>query len=170
MSASGGYPTRQALGHILAATHRIGCHTYKRGTYDQQDPHSGRARAGDGSVRRIRARHRVTLNRSHYSASACRRKAAAPGTYEVRLTDEFLPPNQVSRPMRCESWSSERRLVARDAAEALPTEGSVVGTSGRADSSKPRLEMLKVRVRSRLCGTDGMRYSSICRWRDRTWP
>ena len=88
-------------------------------------------------------------------------KPLGPGTYEVRLTDEFLPPNPGQSPdaVRVVEFVKDGQVAARDAAEVVPAAGSVVGTSGGADSSKPRVEMLKggefVRVSA---ARDGMRY------------
>lgn len=69
----------------------------------------------------------------------------APGTYEVRLTDEFLPPNPGQSPdaVRVVEFFKDGQVAARDAAEVMTSEGSVVGTSGRAVSSKPGVETLK---------------------------
>jgi hypothetical protein len=85
----------------------------------------------------------------------------APGTYEVRLTDEFLPPNPGQSPdaVRVVEFVKDGQVVARDGAEVVAPEGGVVGTSGRADSSKPRVEMLKGGEFVRVSAThDGMRY------------
>jgi hypothetical protein len=88
-------------------------------------------------------------------------KPLPPGTYEVRLTDEFLPPNPGQSPdaVRVVEFVKDGQVIARDAAEVMTAEGSVVGTAGRAGSSKPRAEMLKggefVRVSAMR---DGMRY------------
>ncbi len=85
----------------------------------------------------------------------------APGTYEVRLTDEALPPNPGQSPgaVRVVEFVKDGQVIARDAAEVMTAEGSVVGTAGGGGSSKPRVEMLKggefVRVSAMR---DGMRY------------
>jgi len=85
----------------------------------------------------------------------------APGTYEVRLTAESLPPNPGQSPdaVRVVEFVKDGQVIARDAAEVMAAEGSVVGTAGGAGSSKPRVEMLKggefVRVSAMR---DGMRY------------
>ena len=85
----------------------------------------------------------------------------APGTYEVRLTNESLPPNPGQSPdaVRVVEFVKDGQVIARDAAEAMTAEGSVVGTAGGAGSSNPRVEMLKggefVRVSAMH---DGMRY------------
>jgi hypothetical protein len=85
----------------------------------------------------------------------------APGTYEVRLTNESLPPNPGQSPdaVRVVEFVKDGQVIARDAAEVMTAEGSVVGTAGSAGSSKPRVEMLKggefVRVSAMH---DGMRY------------
>ena len=85
----------------------------------------------------------------------------APGTYEVRLTDESLPPNPGQSPaaVRVVEFVKDGQVIARDAAEVMTAEGSAVGTAGGAGSSKPRVEMLKggeyVRVSAMR---DGMRY------------
>ena len=84
----------------------------------------------------------------------------APGTYDVRLTGESLPPNPGQSPdaVRVVEFVKDGQVVARDAAEVMTAEGSVIGTAGRA-GSKPRVEMLKggefVRVSAMR---DGMRY------------
>lgn len=88
-------------------------------------------------------------------------KQLAPGTYEVRLTDEFLPPNPGQSPdaVRVVEFVKDGQVVARDAAEVMTPEGAAVGTSGRADSSKPRVEMLKGGEFVRVSATrDGVRY------------
>ena len=88
-------------------------------------------------------------------------KPLAPGTYEVRLTDEFLPPNPGQSPdaVRVVEFVKDGQVVARDAAEVMTPEGAAVGTSGRADSSKPRVEMLKGGEFVRVSATrDGVRY------------
>ena len=85
----------------------------------------------------------------------------APGTYEVRLTDQSVPPNPGQSPdaVRVVEFVKDGQVIARDAAEVMTAEGSVVGTAGGAGSSKPRVEMLKggefVRVSAMR---DGMRY------------
>ena len=84
----------------------------------------------------------------------------APGTYEVRLTDESLPPNPGQSPdaVRVVEFVKDGQVVARDAAEVMTAEGSVIGTAGRA-GSKPRVEMLKGGEFVRVSATrDGMRY------------
>ena len=84
----------------------------------------------------------------------------APGTYDVRLTGESLPPNPGQSPdaVRVVEFVKDGQVVARDAAEVMTAEGTVIGTAGRA-GSKPRVEMLKggefVRVSAMR---DGMRY------------
>jgi hypothetical protein len=85
----------------------------------------------------------------------------APGTYEVRLTDESLPPNPGQSPdaMRVVEFVKDGQVIARDAAEVMAAEGSVVGTAGGAGSSKPRVEMLKGGEFLRVSAMrDGMRY------------
>ena len=85
----------------------------------------------------------------------------APGTYEVRLTDESLPPNPGQSPdaVRVVEFVKDGQVVARDAAEVITAEGSVVGTAGGAGSSKPRVEMLKGGEFVRVSATrDGKRY------------
>jgi hypothetical protein len=85
----------------------------------------------------------------------------APGSYEVRLTDEFLPPNPGQSPdaVRVVEFAKDGQVVARDAAEVMTPEGSVVGTSGGAGSSTPRVEMLKDGEFVRVSTTrDGKRY------------
>jgi hypothetical protein len=78
----------------------------------------------------------------------------------VRLTGESLPPNPGQSPdaVRVVEFVKDGQVVARDAAEVMTAEGSVIGTAGRA-GSKPRVEMLKggefVRVSAMR---DGMRY------------
>jgi hypothetical protein len=87
-------------------------------------------------------------------------KPLAPGTYEVRLTDESLPPNPGQSPdaVRVVEFVKDGQVVARDAAEVMTAEGSVIGTAGRA-GSKPRVEMLKGGEFVRVSATrDGMRY------------
>ena len=85
----------------------------------------------------------------------------APGTYELRLTNESLPPNPGQSPdaVRVVEFVKDGQVIARDAAEVMTAEGSVVGTAGSAGSSNPRVEMLKggefVRVSAMH---DGMRY------------
>ena len=85
----------------------------------------------------------------------------APGTYEVRLTAESLPPNPGQSPdaVRVVEFVKDGQVIAREAAEVMTAEGSVVGTAGGAGSSKPRVEILKggefVRVSAMR---DGMRY------------
>jgi len=88
-------------------------------------------------------------------------KPLAPGTYDVRLTDEFLPPNPGQSPdaVRVVEFVKDGRVVARDAAEVMTPNGAAVATSGRADSSKLRVEMLKGGEFVRISATrDGMRY------------
>lgn len=85
----------------------------------------------------------------------------APGTYEVRLTDESLPPNPGQSPdaVRVVEFVKDGQVIARDAAEVMTAEGSVVGTAGGAGSSKPRVEMLKGGEFVRISAMrDGMRY------------
>ena len=85
----------------------------------------------------------------------------APGTYDVRLTGESLPPNPGQSPdaVRVVEFVKDGQVIARDAAEVMTAEGSVVGTAGRAGSSKPRVEMLKGGEFVRVSATrDGMRY------------
>ena len=67
----------------------------------------------------------------------------APGTYDVRLTDESLPPNHGQSPnaVRVVEFVRDGHVIARDAAEVMTAEGSVGGTAGGAGSSKPRVEM-----------------------------
>ena len=69
----------------------------------------------------------------------------APGTYEVRLTDESLPPNPGQSPdaVRVVEFVKDGQVIARDAAEVMMAEGSAVGTAGGAGASKARVEMLK---------------------------
>jgi hypothetical protein len=84
----------------------------------------------------------------------------APGTYDVRLTGESLPPNPGQSPdaVRVVEFVKDGQVVARDAAEVMTAEGSVIGTAGRA-GSKPRVEMLKGGEFVRVSATrDGMRY------------
>jgi hypothetical protein len=89
-------------------------------------------------------------------------KPLAPGTYEVRLTDEFLSPNPGQSPdaERVVEFVKDGQVVGRDAAEVVTTDGSAVGTSGRAAvSSKPRVELLKGGEFIRVSATrEGMRY------------
>ncbi len=88
-------------------------------------------------------------------------KPLAPGTYEVRLTDELLPPNPGQSPdaVRVVEFVKDGQVVARDAAEVTTPESSAVGTSGRAASSKPQVEMLKGGEFVRVSATrDGMRF------------
>ena len=68
----------------------------------------------------------------------------APGTYEVRLTDESLPPNPGQSPdaVRVVEFVKDGQVIARDAAEVMMAEGSAVGTAGGA-GSLPRVEILK---------------------------
>lgn len=85
----------------------------------------------------------------------------APGTYEVRLTDESLPPNPGQSPdaVRVVEFVKDGQVIARDAAEVMTAEGSVVGTAGGAGSSKPRVETLKGGEFVRVSATrDGKRY------------
>ena len=89
-------------------------------------------------------------------------KPLPPGAYEVRLTDEFLPPNPGQSPdaVRVVEFVKDGQVVARDGAEVITSEGSSVGTSGDATgSSRPRVEMLKGGEFVRVSAThDGMRY------------
>ena len=85
----------------------------------------------------------------------------APGTYAVRLTDESLPPNPGQSPdaVRVVEFVKDGQVIARDAAEVMTAEGSVVGTAGGAGSSKARVEMLKGGGFVRVSATrDGKRY------------
>jgi hypothetical protein len=89
-------------------------------------------------------------------------KPLPPGTYEVRLTDEFLPPNPGQSPdaVRVVEFVKGGQVVARDGAEVITSEGSSVGTSGgAAGSSRPRVDLLKGGEFVRVSATrDGMRY------------
>ena len=86
----------------------------------------------------------------------------APGTYQLRLTDQFLPPNpgQSADAVRIVEFVKDGQVVARDGAEVMTVEGSAVGTSGGAPgSSNPRAEMLKGGDFIRVSATrDGKRY------------
>jgi hypothetical protein len=80
-----------------------------------------------------------------------------PGAYEVRLTDEFVPPNpgQSADAVRIVEFVKDGNVVARDGAEVMTADAGV-GTSGRAPvSSAPRVDLLK--------GEDFLRISA---WRD----
>jgi len=84
----------------------------------------------------------------------------AAGTYEVRVTGEFLPPNPGQSPdaMRVVEFVKNGQIVARDAAEIIEADGAAVGTSGPA-SAKPRVETLKGGEFVRVSATrDGVRY------------
>ena len=88
-------------------------------------------------------------------------KPLSPGTYEVRLTDEFVPPNPGQSPdaVRIVEFVKDGQVIARDGAEVMTPEGAAVGTSGPAGSSTPRVEMLKGGEFVRVSATrDGMRY------------
>jgi hypothetical protein len=84
-----------------------------------------------------------------------------PGTYDVRLTDEFLPPNPGQSPdaEQVVEFVKDGMVVARGAAEVLPMSGAV-GTSGAASaSSKLRVEKLKEDDFIRISTVrDGKRY------------
>ena len=84
-----------------------------------------------------------------------------PGTYEVRLTDEYLPPNPGQSPdaEQVVEFVKDGMVVARGAAEVLPMSGEV-GTSGGASvSSKLRVEKLKGDEFIRIATVrDGKRY------------
>jgi hypothetical protein len=89
-------------------------------------------------------------------------KPLPPGLYEVRLTDEVLPPNvgQSSGAERVVEFVKDGQVVGRDAAEVMAGEDDSVGTSGRAASAaKPRVELLKGRDFVRISTTrEGMRF------------
>jgi hypothetical protein len=84
-----------------------------------------------------------------------------PGTYDVRLTDEFLPPNPGQSPdaEQVVEFVKDGMVVARGAAEVLPM-SDAVGTSGGASaSSKLRVEKLKEDDFIRISTVrDGKRY------------
>lgn len=84
-----------------------------------------------------------------------------PGTYDMRLTDEFLPPNPGQSPdaEQVVEFVKDGMVVARGAAEVLPM-SDAVGTSGGASaSSKLRVEKLKGDEFIRIATVrDGKRY------------
>jgi len=84
-----------------------------------------------------------------------------PGTYDMRLTDEFLPPNPGQSPdaEQVVEFVKDGMVVARGAAEVLPM-SDAVGTSGGASaSSKLRVEKLKEDDFIRISTVrDGKRY------------
>ena len=84
-----------------------------------------------------------------------------PGTYDVRLTDEFLPPNPGQSPdaEQVVEFVKDGMVVARGAAEVLPM-CDAVGTSGNAPAaSKLRVEKLKGDEFIRIATVrDGKRY------------
>jgi len=84
-----------------------------------------------------------------------------PGTYDVRLTDEFLPPNPGQSPdaEQVVEFVKDGMVVARGAAEVLPM-SDAVGTSGNAPAaSKLRVEKLKGDEFIRIATVrDGKRY------------
>jgi len=84
-----------------------------------------------------------------------------PGTYDVRLTDEYLPPNPGQSPEgeQVVEFVKDGMVVARGAAEVLPM-SDAVGTSGGASaSSKLRVEKLKGDEFIRISTVrDGKRY------------
>lgn len=82
-----------------------------------------------------------------------------PGMYAVRIADEFIPPNPGQSPtaVRVVEFIRDGRVVARDAAEVVTAETSVVGTAG--SPAHPRVEMLKGGEFLRISSVhDGMRY------------
>jgi len=87
-----------------------------------------------------------------------------PGTYDVRLTDEYLPPNPGQSPEgeQVVEFVKDGMVVARGAAEVLPM-SDAVGTSGGAsispNASKLRVEKLKGDEFIRISTVrDGKRY------------
>ncbi len=68
-----------------------------------------------------------------------------PGTYDVRLTDEFLPPNPGQSPdaEQVVEFVKDGMVVARGAAEVLPMSDAVGTSGGASSSSKLRVEKLK---------------------------
>ena len=84
-----------------------------------------------------------------------------PGTYDVRLTDEFLSPNPGQSPdaEQVVEFVKDGMVVARGAAEVLPM-SDAVGTSGNASAvSKLRVEKLKGDEFIRIATVrDGKRY------------
>src|SRR5438552_2423296 len=67
-----------------------------------------------------------------------------PGTYELRLTDEYASPRPGQSP-DAERWIEivkNGTVVAREAAVVLRDEGSEVGTSSAPGAPKPRVELL----------------------------
>ena len=85
----------------------------------------------------------------------------APGTYDVRLTDEYLSPNPGQSPdaEQVVEFVKDGMVVARGAAEVLPM-SDAVGTSGGASvSSKLRVEKLQGDEFIRIATVrDGKRY------------
>lgn len=88
-------------------------------------------------------------------------KPLAAGTYDVRLTDEYLPPNPGQSPdaVQVVEFVADGMVVGRGAAEVIPMEDAV-GTSGSpATSSKLRVEKLKADDFIRIATTrEGKRY------------
>lgn len=86
----------------------------------------------------------------------------SPGTYEVRLTDQYLQPNPGQSPdaVRFVEFVKDGQVVARDAAEVVAREGSPVGTSGRTAGSTPlKVEGLKADDFIRISANrEGLRY------------
>jgi len=87
-----------------------------------------------------------------------------PGTYDVRLTDEYLAPNPGQSPEgeQVVEFVKDGMVVARGAAEVLPM-SDAVGTSGGApttpNASKLRVEKLKGDEFIRISTVrDGKRY------------
>src|SRR5262245_53909308 len=68
-----------------------------------------------------------------------------PGSYELRLTDEYVKPHPGQSP-DAERWVeivSNGRVVAREAAVVLRDEGAEVGTSSASGAGRARVELLR---------------------------